>query len=169
MSNFDVQVMTIANSAETGCGVPDASNSSGFSPNFSTADVSSPEQHPWSPRIGASHLSKGVNGVWYMRLAIPEAIRARYPELPKELRRSTKASVKRGAFAKAREMCLDFLIKYSSGTPMRTLDDETPVQSFALFYKDGRVRIQHSPSANNETLYLLSRCYELMMSQVVGR
>lgn len=52
---------------------------------------------------------------------------------------------------------------------MRTLDGEARVQSFALFYEEGRVRIQHSPLANNDTSYLLSKCYERMMCQIVGR
>lgn len=26
----------------------------------------------WQPRINATHLSKGVNGIWYLRLAITE-------------------------------------------------------------------------------------------------
>ena len=122
----------------------------------------------WTPRIGATHLSKGSNGIWYMRLVVPARIRARHPELPKELKRSTKVAEKSLARAKAREMCLDFSIKYSSGATMLALDEKSD-QSFALFYEDGKVRIDHSRSANPETLILMTRCFERMMLQVAGR
>jgi len=36
----------------------------------------------WSPRFGATHLSKGANGIWYMRLVVPEHIRAVDARLP---------------------------------------------------------------------------------------
>ena len=51
---------------------------------------------------------------------------------------------------------------------MLTLD-KTHDQSFALFYENGQVRIQHSHAANAETLILMTRCFERMMGQVVGR
>lgn len=122
----------------------------------------------WVPRIGAAHLSKGPGGIWYMRLAVPARIRAIHPELPAELKRSTKVASKRPALVKAREMCLDFCVKYTSGATMHALD-ETPHQSFALFYEDGKVRIDHSRSASPETLMLMTRCFERMMVQVMAR
>lgn len=76
---------------------------------------------PWVPRIGATHLSQGPGGVWYMRLAVPARIRAIHPELPAELKRSTKVASKRLALAKAREMCLDFCVKYPSGATASSL------------------------------------------------
>lgn len=51
---------------------------------------------------------------------------------------------------------------------MRTLD-ETPDQSFALFYENGKVRIDHSSSASAETLLLMQNCFNRMMEQVIGR
>ena len=122
----------------------------------------------WAPRINASHLAKGPNGIWYMRLAVPAQIRARHPELPKELKRSTKVALKSLALAKSRQMCLDFVVKYGSGAPMLTLDEKSD-QSFALFYEDGKIRVDHSRSANAETLILMTRCFERMMVQIVGR
>lgn len=122
----------------------------------------------WAPRINASHLAKGPNGIWYMRLAVPAQIRARHPELPKELKRSTKVALKSLALVKSRQMCLDFFVKYSPGAPMLTLDEKSD-QSFALFYEDGKVRLDHSRSANAETLILMTRCFERMMHQVLGR
>lgn len=121
----------------------------------------------WRPRMGASHLCLGANGIWYMRLVVPAHIRARYPELPKELKRSTKATLKGLARARAQELCLDFFVKYSSGAHMLTLDEKHD-QSFALFYENGQVRIQHSHAANAETLILMTRCFDRMMMQVVG-
>lgn len=84
-----------------------------------------------------------------MRLVVPEHIRARHPKLPRELRRSTKVALKRLALVKSREMCFDFFVKYGSGAPMLTLD-EKPDESFALFYENGKIRIDHSPSASGE-------------------
>ena len=117
---------------------------------LSDSDASATGYSGWTPRLGAAHLSKGANGIWYMRLVVPEHIRARHPELPRELRRSTKVALKSLAVAKSREMCLDFFVKYGSGAPMLTLD-EKPDESFALFYENGKIRIDHSPSASGET------------------
>ena len=103
-----------------------------------------------------------------MRLAVPARIRAIHPELPAELKRSTKVASKRLALAKAREMCFDFCVKYTSGPSMHALD-ETPHQSFAFFYEDGKVRIDHSRSASPETLMLMTRCFDRMMVQVMAR
>lgn len=122
----------------------------------------------WTPRLGSSHLSRGANGIWYMRLVVPEHIRARHPELPRELRRSTKVALKSLALAKSREMCLDFFVKYGSGAPMLKLD-EKPDESFALFYENGKIRIDHSPSASVETIILMQRCFDRMIEQIVGR
>ncbi len=103
-----------------------------------------------------------------MRLAVPAQIRARHPELPKELKRSTKVVQKSLALAKSRAMCLDFFVKYSSGAPMITLDEKSD-QSFALIYENGKIRLDHSRSASAETLILMTRCFERMMCQVVAR
>lgn len=122
----------------------------------------------WSPRVTASHLLRGPNGIWYMRLVVPARIRALHPELPKELKRSTKVGVKSIALAKAREMCLDFSIKYSSGAAIRALDKKHD-QSFALYYENRNLRIDHSSSANAETLFLMKRCFDHFVMQAISR
>ena len=63
-------------------------------------------------RAGGAHLSRSPSGLWYMRLKVPESIRAAYPRLPKELRRSTKTRHKIHALPISRKMCLDFLIRH---------------------------------------------------------
>lgn len=68
----------------------------------------------WRPRIGASHLMKGPHGIYYLRLAIPECVRALNPGLPKELKRSTLQAEKRAALAQAKQMCVDFLTTTTS-------------------------------------------------------
>ncbi|WP_407066818.1 DUF6538 domain-containing protein [Extensimonas sp. H3M7-6] len=89
-------------------------------------DVLPPAAQAWAPRLSASHLAKGPNGIWYWRLTVPAALRQRHPELPKELRRSTQTAHRCHALAKARKMCLDFFVKYSNGiTPMHALDQQT--------------------------------------------
>lgn len=51
---------------------------------------------------------------------------------------------------------------------MLTLD-EKPDESFALFYENGKIRIDHSQTASVETLMLMQRCFNRMIEQVVGR
>lgn len=51
---------------------------------------------------------------------------------------------------------------------MLTLD-EKPDQSFALFYENGKVRIDHSQFASAETLTLMQSCFNRMIEQVLGR
>jgi len=66
---------------------------------------------PWSPRAGAHYLTRGANGIWYARLAVPASLRALNPNLPREIRRSTRTAEKRLAATRARQMCLEFLIR----------------------------------------------------------
>lgn len=63
---------------------------------------------PWQPRQQSRRLFKGANGTWYLRLTVPAAVRARYPKLPKELKRSTETADRRQAEARAREMRIFF-------------------------------------------------------------
>jgi hypothetical protein len=101
------------------CAVPEperaATTSCGAAP-------ASSDDATWRPRIGASHLCLGANGIWHMRLVVPAHIRARHPGLPRELKRSTKATQKGLALARAQKMFIDFFVKYSSGATMLTLD-----------------------------------------------
>lgn len=50
-------------------------------------------------RPKASHLYKSRHGIGYFRWLIPQDIRQRHPELPKELKRSTKTADSLAAFA----------------------------------------------------------------------
>lgn len=136
------------------------------------ADVLPPAAQVWAPRLNASHLAKGPNGIWYWRLTVPAVLRQRHPELPKELRRSTQTAHRCHALAKARKMCLDFFVKYSNGTtPMHALDQHSQEsqQTFTLTYVDGVVQVQHSPHASPETLLLMARCLQHVTLQVLGR
>lgn len=147
---------------------PAAPNSCDATAEATGEDASSAPNAVWQPRINATHLSKGVNGIWYLRLAIPEHVRARHPELPKELRRSTKAVVRNVALAKARQMCLDFFIRYRHGAPMPAPDQKSS-QTFSIVYSDGFVHVEKSDGASAETLILMQRCWEKVVLQVLGR
>jgi integrase len=142
----------------------------GFDASACAAEEGSPDRSValWQPRINATHLSKSVNGTWYLRLAIPDHVRARHPELPKEIRRSTKAVVKSVALAKAREMCLDFFIRYRHGATMPAPDKKSS-QTFSIVYSDGLVHVEKSSDASSETLVLMQRCWEKVVLQVLGR
>ena len=68
-----------------------------------------PEASPpqWAPQLNASYLTRGANGTWYFRMVVPAHLRAQNPDLPHEIRRSTKTAQKRLALAKAKQMCLE--------------------------------------------------------------
>lgn len=138
-------------------------------------DVLPPAVPVWFPRLNASHLAKGPNGIWYWRMTVPAVLRQRYPDLPKELRRSTQTAHRCHALAKARKMCIEFFVRYSNGmTPMQALDQQThqtqqTQQAFTLSYVDGVVQVQHSPHASAETLLLMARCLQHVTLQVLGR
>jgi hypothetical protein len=63
----------------------------------------------------ASHLSRSRHGIWYFRWRVPANVRARHPDLPKELKRSTKTADTRRARAIAREMYCELLLRYAKG------------------------------------------------------
>lgn len=147
---------------------PDASDTTGLNqlPQLGTAKV---RTKAWQPRQHASHLFKGANGTWYMRLAVPENIRARHPDLPKELKRSTETANRQHAATRAREMCLDFLIKYTTGEhPMQLLDARSN-NSFSIVFNNGALQSSVAQGASAETILLMGRCLQLVTLQVCGR
>lgn len=123
----------------------------------------------WQPRQHASHLFRGANGTWYMRLAVPAEVRARHPELPKELKRSTETANRRFAETRAREMCLDFLIRYTTAeAPMQT-PDTFANNSFSIVFNNGALQSSVAHGASAETMLLMGRCLQLVTLQVCGR
>jgi hypothetical protein len=62
------------------------------------------------PHALARHLYQSRHGIWYFRWVVPRDLRARYPQLPTEVRRSTKTSQIR----LARPIALDYLGKLLS-------------------------------------------------------
>ena len=103
-----------------------------------------------------------------MRLAVPAAVRARYPELPKELKRSTETANKRSAIARAREMCIEFSIRYTTGASMPT-PDLISNESFAIVYNNGNLGLKDFHGASPATLSLMTKCFDLMMQQICAQ
>ena len=123
----------------------------------------------WQPRLGSSHLAKGPGGVWYLRLTVPERIRKAHPALPKELKRSTKTAEKRLALARAREMCIEFSTRYITENPQMLAPSDIEKQAFSIVYADGAIRMESSPMATPETLFLMQRVMQRVMLQICGR
>lgn len=123
----------------------------------------------WIPRNNASYLTRSANGTWYLRVVVPSELRAAHPNLPKELRRSTKTPQRRLAEARARKMCIDFFSSYSSGKPQLLAPDEKTQQSFAVVYVDGGFRTECSRNASHATILLMNRCVERLQAQIVAR
>ncbi len=146
----------------------DTLDASGFH-QTSPAITSKGRSKAWQPRQHASHIFKGANGTWYMRLAVPADIRARHPDLPKELKRSTETPNRQLAATRARKMCLDFLIKYTTGAhPMQLLDSRSD-NTFSIVFNDGSLQSSVAKGASIETILLMSRCLQLVTLQVCGR
>ncbi len=53
--------------------------------------------------------SRASNGTDYLRQVVPERVRAQYPGLPHDLRRSTKTSQMAPALCRARKMCRELV------------------------------------------------------------
>ena len=123
----------------------------------------------WTPRLNASYLTRGANGTWYVRMVVPAHLRAQNPDLPHEIRRSTKTAQKRLALAKAREMCLEFFVRVIAPETPMLAPDEKLKQSFSLLYVDGSIRAETSPAASPDTVLFMSRCLQLMTLQMIGR
>ncbi|MEC5214040.1 integrase [Polaromonas sp. CG_9.5] len=123
---------------------------------------------PWQPRQHSRHLFKSANGTWYFRLTVPAAIRAQYPELPKELKRSTETANKRVAESRAREMCIEFSIRYTTGASMPT-PDLISNESFAIVYNNGNLGLKDFHGASPATLSLMTKCFQLMTQQICAQ
>ena len=123
----------------------------------------------WTLRLYASYLTRGANGTWYFRMVVPAHLRAQNPDLPHEIRRSTKTAQKRLALAKAREMCLEFFVRVIAPETPMLAPDEKLKQSFSLLYVDGSIRAETSPAASPDTVLFMSRCLQLMTLQMIGR
>lgn len=114
----------------------------------------------WRPRASASHLSRAANGVFYLRLVIPQRVRRLRPDLPREIRRSTKTTSKFHALRHAREMCAELLTSLNNaGTAMLVTDSAAPTprqQGFLIEYVDGRLRtdLYQGASAQVRRLYM---------------
>jgi len=130
-----------------------------------------PEAPPlqWAPRLNASYLTRGANGTWYFRMVVPAHLRAQNPDLPHEIRRSTKTAQKRLALAKAKQMCLEFFVRVCAPETPMLAPDEKLKQSFSLLYVDGSIRAETSPAASPDTVLFMSRCLQLMTLQMIGR
>ena len=109
----------------------------------------------WLPRVGASYLTRGPQGIWYLRWLVPVRLRACRPDLPRELRRSTETANKRLALGRARKMCLDFFTSaVNSGSTMQQPGIESR-QSFRIV----SVQPSHldSPRSFDEGVHLFRR------------
>lgn len=117
----------------------------------------------------ADHLVRSASGIWYLRLVIPDHVRAANPSLPKELRRSTKQVQKRAALTTAREMCLKFLTSVKPSQAPMLVSEISSAQCFTIHFENGRVTTEASPGATPETLILLSRITSHVYTQMLAR
>lgn len=123
----------------------------------------------WQLRLDASHLARAANGVYYLRLVIPERVRAMHPGLPRELRRSTKTTLKTVALRKAREMCAELVTSLSPFESNMLVSSPASSsacpQGFRLDYVNGTLHTEIYPGANAETLGILARVLPLFAQQ----
>ena len=119
---------------------------------------------PWRPRPAANHLTRTPAGVYHMRLVIPAHVRALHPELPGELRRSTKTSDRCQALRSAREMCRELVTSLeqkgdamlgTNGAPQGQ-----PKQGFRIEWIEGALNTELYPGAQLETIRLYTRVIE---------
>jgi integrase len=141
------------------------------SPRASSAPLADPGAPPlrWRPRTTATHLTRGANGVYYVRLVIPERVRELRPDLPRELKRSTKTTQRGLALAIARKMLgeletslkteKNMLVPSTSSTPLRN-------QGFLIEFADGALRTELYPGADDQTVGLFARLLPLLALQV---
>lgn len=69
---------------------------------------------PYVARPQARHLYRSRHGIWYVRWVVPADLRARFPQLPKELKRSTKTAETRAARRFAREFLGQCILRLNS-------------------------------------------------------
>jgi hypothetical protein len=104
--------------------------------------------------------------VFYIRLAIPEHVRKLRPDLPREIRRSTKTTAKQPALRHAREMCAELVTSFNNaGTAMLVSHpSSTPPQGFLIEYVGGRLRTELYPGAIPEVRRLYMHLVETAAS-----
>ncbi|WP_167784620.1 hypothetical protein [Ramlibacter rhizophilus] len=128
---------------------------------------------PWRPRSAASHLTRTPAGVYHMRLVIPAHVRALHPELPGELRRSTKTSDRCQALRSAREMCRELVTSLEQkGDAMLGTNGAAqgqPKQGFRIEWVDGAVSMELYPGAQLETIRLYTRVIEQFAAPAANR
>lgn len=142
---------------------PPSNSQSGEQP-AAVPKVADPDQpQAWRPRPSASHLSRAANGVFYLRLVIPEHVRRLRPDLPREIRRSTRTTSKVHALRHAREMWTQLTTSFTNaGTAMLVTDSATatPPQGFLIEYVDGRLRADLYKGAGAEVRRLYMHLVE---------
>ena len=112
----------------------------------------------------ASHLSRSRHGVWYFRWRIPADVRTRHPELPKELKRSTKTADTRLARTLAREMYCALLLRYAIGQNMSSPFESFRFSGFTLKRDPVSTRITEISTDEKDTpesLAVLAKLVEL--------
>jgi integrase len=72
-------------------------------------------------RPQAHHIFKSRHGIWYFRWVVPEELRKRFPELPREIKRSLKTADTREARAGARRLH-SALVLLLSGCSQMSID-----------------------------------------------
>lgn len=129
------------------------------------ADVAaSAPARSWRPRPTANHLVRTPAGVYHMRLVIPAHVRTLHPELPGELRRSTKTSDRCQALRSAREMCRELVTSLEQkGDAMlgsNAAVQGPPKQGFRIEWADGALITELYPGAQLDTIRLFTRIVE---------
>jgi hypothetical protein len=135
-----------------------------------TCNVGREAPGPWRPRAEAAHLSRAPNGIYYFRIVVPEHVRALRPDLPREIRRSTKTSAKQPALRHARQICEELVTSLTTSNATMlvptTSADRPASQGFLIEYVDGALRTELYAGANAETLNLFARVLPLLTQQV---
>ena len=138
-------------------------------PQTSAAGPLSEDVGAWLPRVRANYLTRGPQGIWYLRWLVPVKLRAWRPDLPRELRRSTETANKRLVAGRARKMCSDFFTSaVNSGSTMQQPGVESRL-TFRIVFEDGALRAEAAQTASADTLILMSNCLRRVVLQVVGR
>lgn len=135
-----------------------------------TEGVTCNARREWRPRAEAAHLSRAPNGIYYFRIVIPEHVRALRPDLPREIRRSTKTAAKQPALRHARQICEELVTSYTTVNATMLVPSTSTARPFAqgflIEYVDGALRTELYAGANAETLNLFARVLPLVTQQV---
>jgi hypothetical protein len=130
-----------------------------------TEGVTCNARREWRPRAEAAHLSRAPNGIYYFRIVIPEHVRALRPDLPREIRRSTKTAAKQPALRHARQICEELVTSLTTSYSTMLVPSSTArpfAQGFLIEYVDGALRTELYAGANADTLNLFARVLPLL-------